>query len=73
MKTETTIYVKLLDEGTDVWRPVKAVLLSDGSSEITAADNYDPADEEWEFPLHSRVICYEREFPDGEKKLSLAL
>ena len=26
-----TVYVKLLDEGVDAWRPVKAMALADGT------------------------------------------
>lgn len=50
----TQIYVRLLDEGTDVWRPVAATRLPDGTyilSEIPPI----PEDEEWEFRPGSRV------------------
>jgi len=29
--TEAVVYVRLLDEGTDVWRPVRATALPDGT------------------------------------------
>lgn len=42
-----TIHVRLLDEGTDVWRPVKARPLGDGAFEL--ANDPVPPDESWEF------------------------
>jgi hypothetical protein len=43
-----TIYVALLDEGVDVWRPVEAKRLSADRYLIVDQD-YDPAIERWEF------------------------
>src|SRR3546814_18215049 len=52
----TTIYVALLDEGTDVWRPVQAAQRTDGSY-IILSTNGDPEDEKWQFPSGSLVQC----------------
>ena len=62
-----TIYVKLLDEGTDTWRPVDALELIDGSFELGEGEH--GKDENWEFPPRSHVICSERTFADGTKGL----
>ena len=64
--TEKIVFVKLLDEGTDVWRPVHATLLADGTYKLHASAGYDPTTETWEFPPFSRVICASRTFSDGE-------
>lgn len=63
--TERVIYVKLLDEGTDVWRPVPATELSDGTFQLGEPNDYDPDAEVWEFPPYTRVRCALRKFSDG--------
>lgn len=55
----TVVYVQLLDEGTDVWRPVPATDLGNGRYQLLATDDYDPKDETWEFPDAS-VVCEPR-------------
>ncbi len=44
-----TIYIRLMDEGTDVFRPVSATKISDNVYEIDRSNSYDPVDEVWEF------------------------
>lgn len=44
-----TLYVYLLDEGVDVWRPTEAIDLGDGLYELLPTPDYDPEDEVWEF------------------------
>ena len=46
----TTIYVKLLNEGTEVYRPVTATHISGNRYQVEGFDIYDPEDELWEFP-----------------------
>jgi hypothetical protein len=58
-----TIYVSLLNEGTDCWRPVKAESLAEGLFRITDSQ---PEDEQWEFQPGQVVRCRERAFQDGE-------
>jgi len=65
----TEVYVKLLDEGTDVWRPVPAGKQPDGSYRLGRPESYDPDTETWEFPPDTRVKCEERPFSDGKKAL----
>jgi hypothetical protein len=48
------IYVRLLDEGIDVWRPVAATALPDGT--YILAITQVPDNEQWEFPPGSRVV-----------------
>jgi len=49
------VYVRLLDEGTDVYRPVSALLISEDEYLLLGEDIYDPEDEHWEFPPGARV------------------
>jgi hypothetical protein len=67
--TDTVVYVRLLDEGTDVWRPVRATPLPDGTFELAEPEGYDPQGELWEFPPHARVRCIPKSFAGGEKGL----
>ena len=52
-----TIYVKLLGEGTDVFRPVKVRKVENDVYEILYDGQYDPNIEEWEFLPGFRVLC----------------
>jgi hypothetical protein len=67
--TDTIVYVRLLDEGTDVWRPVPATSLPDGTFELGEPEGYDPDTEVWEFPPHARVRCVAKSFTGGETGL----
>src|SRR5215469_16163556 len=60
--TEVVIYVRLLDEGTDVWRPVRATALPDGTFLLLEPNGYDPDAEKWEFPPLTKVRCVRRKF-----------
>lgn len=62
-----TIYMPLLDEGVDVWRPVEASPMSDGSYLI---EGEMPDDEVWVFPPGSHVRCAYRMFDGGEGRLT---
>jgi hypothetical protein len=62
------IYVALLDEGTDVWRPVRATDLGAGVFEI-ARDAAPPGGEQWAFGPGERVRCERRTFSDGAQAL----
>ena len=67
-----TIYVALLDEGVDVWRPVQAERVRTGVFRILPM-NPDPEDERWEFPPGSVVRCEEREVSEGRALVAVAL
>jgi len=65
VKTET-IYVALIDEGTDVWRPVEAERTNDGLFRLLG----EPDDTEaWEFPPGAVVRCKDHTFFGGEHGL----
>ena len=67
--TEAVVYVQLLNEGTDVWRPVRATALPDGTFRLLEPDGYDPNAETWEFPPSTKVRCVTRKFTDGDEGL----
>ena len=58
----TTIYVRLLDESVEVWRPVHAVEVRPHVYEILPQP-YDRELELWEFDIGDRVVCEQR--PDA--------
>lgn len=51
------VFVRLLDEGTDVRRPTMAIALGGTRYQLLATDDYDPDEEHWEFPPDSVVDC----------------
>jgi hypothetical protein len=64
MRTET-IYVYLLDEGVDCWRPVDAAREGENQYRIVSA-NRDPSDEQWEFVSGDLVVCERRTLSGSE-------
>ncbi len=67
MSKRDTIYVALLDEGIDVWRPVEAKKLSPDRYLIVDQD-YDPGIERWEFEPGTVVTC-RKQRRDGRQML----
>ena len=68
-----TIYVYLLNEGTDVWRPVPSQHVSGdiyvlGQVEGVAV----PDDEEWEFPPGTRVKVEKQSLAIGPSLVAVA-
>ncbi len=61
------ILVPLRGEGTDVWRPTKAVRTGK-YYELLPTPDYDPEDEDWQFPPGTLV---KGEFRETDKGLSL--
>jgi hypothetical protein len=58
------IYVRLLNEGVDVWRPVQAV--REGADYFrSVGPTPQPEGEEWEFPLGSVVGARPFQFEGG--------
>ena len=51
------LYIPLLNEGTEVLRPTKGLLLESDVVQVLATTDYDPTIEEWEFPPGSKVRC----------------
>ena len=59
----TTIYMPLLNEGVDVWRPVEATHLGGDRYRI---DDQVPSEEEWAFAPGSIVRCELKTLSEGE-------
>ena len=51
------IYVPLLNEGVDVLRPTQGRVIGSDEVQVLATPNYDPTDEQWEFPPGTKVKC----------------
>lgn len=66
MREKETIFIYLLEEGTDVWRPVSAVPVCDGWFRIVSL-NSDPDDEKWQFTTGDIVKCETRLLTEGAK------
>ena len=66
--TMVTVYMPLLGEGVNVWRPVQAIKRPDGFYKI-ASHNDDPADENWAFSTGDIVRCESKGLNDGEEHL----
>ena len=60
------IYVYLLDEGTDVWRPVEAIHLNDDIYQIVS-EKLDP-NELWAFKTGDTVRCELKALTDSKPK-----
>jgi hypothetical protein len=58
-----TIYVELIDEGVDVWRPVEATAEVDGTFRLP---DHAPEGEVWQFPPGTVVRCELRQLADGD-------
>lgn len=59
------IYVALMDEGVNVWRPAPALRLQDDTYVVLRPDDYDPSLEKWQFPPGTLVICESKQLSDG--------
>ena len=68
MSFAVEIFVALLGEGVDVWRPVLAEPVG-GSLYRIATVNSDPQDEHWQFVTGDVVRCEPREFSGGTRGL----
>jgi hypothetical protein len=61
-----TMQMPLLNEGTDVWRPVEVTPLAGA---VYRVEGPQPDDETWEFEPGTLVECKWKKFSDGELKL----
>ena len=66
MSDQLIVYVRLLDEGTEVWRPVSASRASEGVYRLTGKQE---PEERWEFDPGSLVRCAPKTFSDGRSGL----
>jgi len=62
------VYVRLLGEGTVVFRPAWARPITPSVVELLVPEDYDPEDEEWEFQPGATVHVERREL-GGEQVL----
>ena len=62
------IYVRLLDEGVEVWRPAEARQEADGAFTILWPSP-EPPGENWEFAVGTRVRCQPHQFSGGVEGL----
>ena len=65
MAMEKIIFVKLLNEGTEVYRPVPAELIKAGIYKLKGDDIYNPEDEQWEFSPGTQVVVTEKFLSNG--------
>jgi hypothetical protein len=68
-----TVFVRLPDEGVDVWRPVPATASGNRQYRLIAADEYDPMSEAWEFPPGAIVEGETRQLSDGPAMVAVRL
>ncbi len=62
------IYIQLLNEGTEVYRPVPAIKIKNNIYKLQGFDIYNPKDEIWEFSPGTYVQVEKRNL-DGENVL----
>lgn len=65
----TMIYMPLLNDGTDAWRPVEAIKITDLGYMVT--ENA-PPDEEWAFQPGHILRCEEHHLSDGSHLVAVA-
>ncbi len=54
---KSLIYIPLLNEGTNVWRPTEGEKIFDMIFKVLPTPNYDPENELWAFPPGTLVRC----------------
>lgn len=60
MNKTMTVFVRLLGEGTPVFRPVLAHHITGSVYQLEKPEDYDDGDEQWEFSPESSVTCESR-------------
>ena len=71
-RNTVSIFVQLMDEGTIVARPTKALDLGNGLFEILPTPDYGSEDETWEFVPGSTVRAELCKSDSGEYLLAIA-
>ena len=64
MTPRTIIYVAMLQEAVDVWRPVEAEHLG-GDNYLIVDQAYDRDSESWQFEPGEHVVCKEIQSAEG--------
>jgi hypothetical protein len=62
------VFVKLLEEGTLVFRPTEGEIIDGSKVKLFPTSDYNPEDEKWEF-LPGSVVCCEYRMLGNEKAL----
>jgi hypothetical protein len=65
------VFVRLLEEGTEVSRPTEALELGNGLFKLLPTADYDPQAEVWEFPPGSIIRCASRRDDSGEYVIAI--
>lgn len=66
------VYVRLIDEPVEVWRPVPAEPIEDSRVfRLLPDDHYDATQEQWEFEPGSVVYCETRPLSGGEALVAI--
>ena len=68
--TDATVYVRLLNEGVDVWRPVKAVRLSETTYQLSEEPT--PEEEAWSFQPGDVVVAEHRAGDPEQRMVAVA-
>ena len=68
----THVYVRLLGEGTVVFRPTRATPIGQNTVRLLTPDGYDPEDEDWEFKPGSVVRVERRRLEGTEAYVAIA-
>ena len=69
MDERSTVYVALLDEGTNVWRPVNGESVGLGLFRLLGSV---PSDENWQFQPGEVVRCENRNLSGGRVLVAVA-
>lgn len=64
-EVETQVYVPLLNEDMDVWKPLNALHQKENIYKIVS-ENSSPTDELWQYNLNDLVKCKTKKFEDGK-------
>src|SRR5260370_12243786 len=69
-KAFASIYMYLMDEGVDVWRPVEAIRLAESIYQIKL-ESVVPESETWQFLPGDMVRCEQRELSSGKHLVAI--
>jgi hypothetical protein len=72
LSSTETIYIPLLNEGVEVWRPVQGKKVSAFVYRIET-ENSDPEDEKWQFSTGTYVRCGLRALSGGERLVAIEM
>lgn len=67
------VYVRLLGEGTVVYRPTDASRAGPDTARLVAPHDYDPDDEDWEFKPGALVRLESRSLGEQEVRVAVSL